>query len=142
MRESFFDKELRLVSVKRKLKAEKKSYTHEVRILKVNVFKYPNVQEYIQALYKRNKDKYRNSFSYDYLAQKLGYKNKSFLYKIMRGTKPASDYLINRLINLMDLSIKEAMYLILILHLSKTKIEKEEGKRLIREYKRFLKRKR
>ena len=103
---------------------------------------YPNVQEYIQALYKRNKDKYRNSFSYDYLAQKLGYKNKSFLYKIMRGTKPASDYLINRLINLMDLSIKEAMYLILILHLSKTKIEKEEGKRLIREYKRFLKRKR
>lgn len=112
---------------KRKLRKEGKQKP-PAKVLKENVFKHEDISEYIQSLHTRNKKKYGSDFSYEFFSRKLGFISKSMIYKVITGEKAASDNIVNKLVSLLDLSIKEAMYLILLQHFSKTKIEEKEKK--------------
>ncbi len=55
----------------------------------VNIFDYTDFKKYLADYYEEKKSKNPN-FSYQYLADKAGFKNRGFIYNIINGNKNVS----------------------------------------------------
>lgn len=75
----------------------------------INIYEYLNFREYLDAFINKSKEKNPN-FSYQYFSNKIGIKNKGFLYNIIKGNKKVSEELAVSIVKALKLKKKESEY--------------------------------
>jgi uncharacterized protein (TIGR02147 family) len=73
------------------------------------VFEYTDYREYLNDYYVEQKSQ-KTHFSYKYLANKAGFKNKGFVYNLMNGSKKISKSSIFKLSKALNHTRQEAEY--------------------------------
>ncbi len=117
----------------------KKAPPTKDQLLKVNVYRYRSFFKLFQAWIKKNKKAYGFLFSYQYLADILGYKAKTMVLKVALGEKYPSVTMLLQIIECMKLTAKESIYLILIYNFSKDKVNIKTQRKYIKKYKSLVK---
>ena len=104
---------------------------------KGNIFKFTRVTDYLSYWYKVNS---RNNpeFQYRTLAEWIGCRSTSELFRIFSEKKLPSYKMVHRLIKLMDLTIDEANYFILLTHLSYIRMRNKDKEVYLKRYKSLL----
>lgn len=73
------------------------------------IFLYTNSRKFLKEYYEHRKN-IQSSFSYQYFANKAGFKSKSFIYKVITGEKALSKSGIFAVAQAMDLNKQETQY--------------------------------
>lgn len=90
-----------------------------------DIYKYTDYRKYLKDFYESSK-KENNSFSYQYFANKAGFKTKTFLFNVIQGDKPLSKKSIFGLTQAMKLNKKETDYFETLVNLNEAKTIKEK----------------
>jgi uncharacterized protein (TIGR02147 family) len=75
----------------------------------LNIFNYTDFRKYLGDYYKERK-KENSSFSYQYIANKAGFRNKGFVYNIINGNKILSKSNIFKISQALNFNVYEAEY--------------------------------
>ncbi len=88
------------------------------------LFDYSNYREYLNDLYHSQKEK-TTFFSYQYFANKIGFKSKDFIYRVIRGQRNLSRTSCFLISNALKHTDEEAKYFDNLVALNQSKSEKE-----------------
>jgi uncharacterized protein (TIGR02147 family) len=89
-----------------------------------DIYRFTDYRAYLKDLFKYMKS-IKPFFSYQYLAQKAGFKAKSFIYKVMIGERSLSQNSVFRLAQALNLNRKEIGFFESLVHFNESKTASE-----------------
>ena len=90
----------------------------------LRIYAYTNSRQFLKDYYEERK-KAQPSFSYQYFANKAGFKSKSFIYKVITGQKALSKDAVFALAQAMELKKQETEYFEVIVNFTQAKSARE-----------------
>jgi uncharacterized protein (TIGR02147 family) len=90
-----------------------------------NIFDYSNYRTYLQDYFAERKAKFKH-FSYRYFSDKIGFKSKDFIYRVITGNKKISQTSIAKISNALGHTPEESRYFEALVNFNQAKTAQEK----------------